>query len=104
MAGRRRRAVPFTPEEARIKWARESHVLKRAAGLSSDDWPCFVLNDAVVYDKGGSIVNLLQLDLRGPFTVRGRLEVEEMDLQRHREPSPHLYSTCPLRKVQVSTF
>ncbi|MDA4133702.1 MAG: hypothetical protein OK454_11360, partial [Thaumarchaeota archaeon] len=88
MAGPRRRTVPFAPEEARTKWARELHVLKRADSLNSDDWPCFVLTDAVVYDKDGSVASLLQLDLRGPFIARGKLEVEETDLQRHRESSP----------------
>jgi hypothetical protein len=53
--------------------------------VHSDDWPCFVLTNAVIYDKTRTnLANVLFADLEGPFVVRGFLEVEEQDKVQHR--------------------
>jgi hypothetical protein len=46
--------------------------------LDPDEWPCFVLNEAVVYGKDGETpASLLDAELDGPMVVRGRLEVDK---------------------------
>jgi hypothetical protein len=46
--------------------------------LQPDNWPCFVLNGAVVYGKDGKTpANLLHAELEGPLIVRGKLEVDK---------------------------
>ncbi|KAI0392614.1 hypothetical protein F5Y17DRAFT_435594 [Xylariaceae sp. FL0594] len=83
MAGRRRRAdsvstVASSADEAVVRHYQESSILKPVAPDShSDDWPCFLLSDASVHRRDGSLVNQLHVDLEGPFIVRGRLEVEK---------------------------
>jgi hypothetical protein len=55
------------------------------SGMPSDDWPCFVLTDAVVYHRDGrTMANPLHADLEGPFMVRGKLEVEDREQQTYR--------------------
>ncbi|RYP24470.1 hypothetical protein DL765_000490 [Monosporascus sp. GIB2] len=67
-----------TVDDNVIRYLRESTVLKPApASAHTDDWPCFLLADATVYHRNGSLANLLHVDLEGPFIVRGRLEVEK---------------------------
>ncbi|PSR76637.1 hypothetical protein BD289DRAFT_169346 [Coniella lustricola] len=66
---------------ARLAYLPESHVLKPAeAGVSSDLWTCFVLNDAVVYHKTPSgeleIANVCSIDLEGPYVIRGQLDAD----------------------------
>ncbi len=47
-----------------------------------DEWPCFVLKDAVIYHKDGvRIANPLLVDMEGPFIVRGYLNIDEKDLE-----------------------
>ncbi|KAI0016054.1 hypothetical protein F4780DRAFT_761163 [Xylariomycetidae sp. FL0641] len=81
MAGRRRRAPSVstvaTVDEDAIKYYQETSVLKATDNQSNaDDWPCFLLVDATVYHRDGTIANLLHVDLEGPFIIRGRVEVE----------------------------
>ncbi len=46
--------------------------------IHPDNWPCFVLNGAVVYGKDGvTPANLLHAELESPFIVRGKLEVDK---------------------------
>lgn len=61
-----------------VKYVKESGVLKALSpGLHSDDWPCFELHDAVVYQKDWrTLGNLLLVDQEGPLYVRGRLEID----------------------------
>lgn len=56
----------------------EDDVLLPISGQSHpDDWPCFVLQDAVVLDKAGNHANLLNAEISGPLFVRGRLEADK---------------------------
>lgn len=84
MAGRRRAVTISSDDEPpranrMVKCLNEQLVLKPASkDLHPDDWPIFVLNDAVVLSKSGkTFANLLQAELEGPFIVRGRLEVDK---------------------------
>ncbi|RDW88573.1 hypothetical protein BP6252_00605 [Coleophoma cylindrospora] len=65
----------------RVRCLTESSVLKPiSADIDPNDWPCFLLQDAAVYLKDGrTIANMLQVDLQGPFIVRGRLVVDPED-------------------------
>lgn len=63
----------------------ETKILRPLASNSenSNDWPCFVLTDAVILHKDGKrLANPLLIDTDGPYIVRGKLEVEKE--QRHR--------------------
>lgn len=61
--------------------------MKPTKETNSDAWPCPVLNEAVVYRKSKDgqliIANVCNVDLEGPFVVRGQLdiELEQMDLR-----------------------
>ncbi|KAI1342128.1 hypothetical protein F5Y15DRAFT_332727 [Xylariaceae sp. FL0016] len=60
-----------------IQYYKEDTILKPASSrLTPDEWPCFLLNDATVYYPDGRLANLLDVDLEGPFIIRGRLEIE----------------------------
>jgi len=56
----------------------EEEVLQPAPwGISTDDWPIYLLKDAVVYSKDGKTpANLLHAELEGPFSIHGKLEVD----------------------------
>ncbi|KAI1215113.1 uncharacterized protein F4807DRAFT_405951 [Annulohypoxylon truncatum] len=82
MAGRRRRApsnsTVATVNEAAIQYYQEETVLKPVSSRAHpDDWPCFLLTDATIYHKDGTLANLLHVDLEGPLIVRGKVEVEK---------------------------
>ncbi|KAI2470856.1 hypothetical protein F4781DRAFT_160032 [Annulohypoxylon bovei var. microspora] len=82
MAGRRRRApsnsTVATIDEAAIQYYQEETVLKPASSRAHpDDWPCFLLVDATIYHRNGTLANLLHVDLEGPLIVRGRVEIEK---------------------------
>ncbi|KAI1098957.1 hypothetical protein F4804DRAFT_323410 [Jackrogersella minutella] len=82
MAGRRRRAFSnstvATVDETSIQYYKEESVLKTASSRAhTDDWPCFLLADATLYHKDGTLANLLHVDLEGPLIVRGRVEIEK---------------------------
>ncbi|KAI0381873.1 hypothetical protein F5Y04DRAFT_254546 [Hypomontagnella monticulosa] len=82
MVGRRRRALSNstveTVDENSIQYYTEESVLKSASSRAHpDDWPCFLLNDATIYHKDGTLANLLHVELEGPLIVRGRLEIEK---------------------------
>lgn len=65
-------------------------MLKKTKLVDSDAWPCFVLKDAVVYRKTEDgqlqIANVCNVDLEGPFIVRGKLEI---DPQEHKQYLRH---------------
>ncbi|RYP77123.1 hypothetical protein DL771_001413 [Monosporascus sp. 5C6A] len=91
-----------TVDDSAIRYLRESTVLKPVpARAHTDDWPCFLLADATVYHRNGSMANLLHVDLEGPFIVRGRLEVEK-DQERYLVNRPGK-SKSPWIQIQSST-
>ncbi|KAH9901925.1 hypothetical protein F4778DRAFT_132080 [Xylariomycetidae sp. FL2044] len=86
MPRQRRRAssdsTVATIDQDDITYYKENTVLKPASSrATSDDWPCFLLADATVYHRDGTVANLLHVDLEGPFIIRGRVEIEK-DQQR----------------------
>lgn len=82
MAGRRRlRAASAstveTIDEHSIEYMQEQQVIRPpAAGVPANDRPCFLLTEAVVYNKHGQMANLLHAELEGPFMIRGIMVVE----------------------------
>ena len=90
--GRPRKRAPPPPskstllsiDEDNTVYLKETDVLKPVSPrVHSDDWPCFLINEATVYHPNGSIANLLHVSLDGPFIVRGLLIVEK-DRQQFR--------------------
>ncbi|KAI1096681.1 hypothetical protein F5B19DRAFT_434023 [Rostrohypoxylon terebratum] len=80
--GRRRRApsnsTVATVDEAALQYYQEETVMKPVSSrIHADDWPCFLLTDATVYHKNGTLANLLHVDLEGPLIVRGKVEIEK---------------------------
>jgi hypothetical protein len=80
----RRVAISSSEDEAermsrRMSCLTEEEVLQTVSkDLHSDNWPCFVLNGAIVYGKDGMTpANLLHAELEGPLMVRGKLEVDK---------------------------
>lgn len=65
-----------TIDEHTLHYTKESQIIQAASGANLDDWPCFLLTEAAVYDKHGRMANLLHVDLEGPFMIRGNLVVE----------------------------
>ncbi|RYP42422.1 hypothetical protein DL767_000344 [Monosporascus sp. MG133] len=91
-----------TVDDNAIRYLRESTVLKPVpARAHTDDWPCFLLVDATVYHRNGSMANLLHVDLEGPFIVRGRLEVEK-DQERYLVHRPSK-SRSPWIQIESTT-
>lgn len=80
--GRPRRGSDSTVESVKlgkIKYIPESSFLKAAPSIN--DWPTFVLDDAVIFRRGpGSkmtVANVCNVNLEGPCIVRGKVEVED---------------------------
>jgi hypothetical protein len=48
-----------------------------SAKIHADDWPCFVLKQAVVLDDDGEVANLLHAEVIGPLVVRGKLHLDK---------------------------
>ncbi|KAI1425861.1 hypothetical protein F5Y12DRAFT_322797 [Xylaria sp. FL1777] len=85
MPRRRRRAAStrLIDYQESARHYTETSVLKPVgASTHTDDWPCFLLSDATVHLRDGTLVNQLEVDMHGPFVVRGRLELEK-DNQRY---------------------
>ncbi|KAI0840024.1 hypothetical protein F5Y06DRAFT_263394 [Hypoxylon sp. FL0890] len=108
MVGRRRRApsnsTVATVDEAAIRYYKEESILKPVSGrVHPDDWPCFLLNDATIYHKDGTLANLLHVDLEGPLVVRGKVEIER-DQERFLV-SRHIKDRSPWIQIQnTSSF
>lgn len=67
-----------TVDETALEYYREDSVLKPvSARAHTDDWPCFLLTNATIFHKDGTLANLLHVDLEGPLIVRGKLEIEK---------------------------
>jgi hypothetical protein len=84
MGGRRAVVIDSTDDEAE-KHSRttpclneEDVLLPVSPKIHPDNWPCFVLNDVVVYGKDGKTpASLLHAELEGPLVIRGKLEVDK---------------------------
>lgn len=60
--------------------------------VNSDDWPIFLLKDAVVYGKDDKTpANLLNAELEGPFTIRGKLVVDRDYHHLRKQPPAIVY-------------
>lgn len=84
MSGRPRRGEAASSAGAKaghIHYSQEASVLRlKAPDVSEDDLPSYELADAIVLDKDGkTIVNALEVLLKGPFIVRGRLVAMSRD-------------------------
>ncbi|KAK5631021.1 hypothetical protein RRF57_006736 [Xylaria bambusicola] len=85
MPRRRRLAATVRPPtyEDTARHYKETSVLKPVSpSTHTDDWPCFLLSEATVHMRDGNLMDLLNVDLFGPFIVRGKLEIEK-DNQRY---------------------
>ncbi|KAK8065622.1 hypothetical protein PG997_012369 [Apiospora hydei] len=96
MAGRRRlraasTSTVATVDEDAIRFQKESTVLKPAHSSDENEWPCFLLEDATVYNSRGEIANLLHADTEGPFVIRGHLVIDKDDVI-YRKPAIIVYS------------
>lgn len=96
MAGRSRRFSSTSVEEDEghrrsIRHITEADALKPIGkNVYLDDYPCFVLEDAVIYLKDKKTIgNLLNTELRGACVIRGRLVVED-ELRSRRKYPDHL--------------
>lgn len=88
MAGRRRRTTSnstvATVDDRTVKWTKELSFLKRAPN-DLDEWSSFEMSDAVIYHKDGkTVANLLNIDLEGPYIVRGRVDASEKQYSKLR--------------------
>ncbi|KAK8058735.1 hypothetical protein PG994_009183 [Apiospora phragmitis] len=98
MAGRRRlraasTSTVATVDEDAIRFQKEHVVLKPAHPPDeklSDNWPCFLLEDATVYNSRGEIASILHIDFEGPYVIRGRLNIEQ-DQVIYRKPAVKFY-------------
>lgn len=107
--GRPRRASSSSVESvhaAHVRYVKEASILKSLSpSLHSDDWPCFVLNDAVVYQKDWrTLGNLLKVDQQGPLYVRGRLEIDPVDhrgLVRNSHSKPVHIELSPTHSYSI---
>lgn len=58
-----------------------SQVIKPLApnDIDFNNWPCYLLEDAIAVDKHGQYTNLLEVASKGPLIIEGRLNFEEED-------------------------
>lgn len=70
-----------------VRWRQETSVVKTVSkGMSSDDWPIFELQDAIILNRNGKTVeNALEVLTGGPFIVRGKLVIDEPSQKQHRK-------------------
>ncbi|KAI0443905.1 hypothetical protein F4803DRAFT_287637 [Xylaria telfairii] len=82
MARRKRRAAPASTAapvyQESARHYKETSILKPVSpSTHTDNWPCFLLSNATVHRHDGSLANQLEVDLDGPFIIRGKLELEK---------------------------
>jgi hypothetical protein len=72
-----------------IRYVPETTALKTVEGklFNDPDLPIYLLEDAAIYKKDGSFGNLLNAELDGNCTVRGRLAVEKGQLKDRKSIS-----------------
>jgi len=95
MAGRRRRwsnSTIATVDDTTRKARCETLLLKpRPQDLVEDDWPTFVMTDAVIYcPDGKTLGNPLLIERQGPFIVHGHVEVDTTGDDKERRKLPPL--------------
>lgn len=88
MVGRRRRGTSSSTESAvpdQLRYRPEASVLKPVPfDTPENNWPTFELDDAVILSKDGrELENALDVILKGPFIVRGRMIVEDQEQRSH---------------------
>ncbi|KAI0552156.1 hypothetical protein F4679DRAFT_592658 [Xylaria curta] len=67
-----------TDDHNSVRHYKEASILKPVSpSTHTDNWPCFLLSNATVHRHDGSLANQLEVDLEGPFIIRGRLELEK---------------------------
>lgn len=73
------RTTSSLPSREKPKFTNESAILKPAdVKIHPDEWPCFLLGEAVVYGGDGkTLANLLDAELDGPLVVRGQLHLNK---------------------------
>ena len=76
-----------------ITYIQESQIVRPANGTQPNDWPCFLLTEAAVYNKDGQMANLLEVDLEGPFMIRGIMVVEPDQSSSCKSKEPSVVST-----------
>ncbi|OBT83926.1 hypothetical protein VE02_06860 [Pseudogymnoascus sp. 03VT05] len=83
----------------------EEEVLKPVSkAIGSDDWPIYLLKDAVVYGKDGeTTANLLHTELEGPFSIRGKLLVDR-EYHHFRILKDKEYKDCLVEVTNVRGF
>ncbi|RDA88349.1 hypothetical protein CP532_5633 [Ophiocordyceps camponoti-leonardi (nom. inval.)] len=88
MTGRNRRASTSSVEsidQTQIHWRQETSIVRSVATQTpSDDWPVFELRDAVVLNGDGhTLENALHVAIRGPYTIRGHLIIDDPSQKSH---------------------
>ena len=81
---------PLPNREKPKKYTDETTILKPAnIHTHTDEWPCFVLKEVVVYKENHrTLANLLDAELDGPLVVRGELHLDKGQ-RRHSKPISH---------------
>ena len=102
MVGRRRRGTTSSAdsvdvEQPKIRYRPESSVLRPLEPHKHEnDWQTFELFDAVILSKDGSqLENALDIALKGPFIIRGRMIVEDAEQRERCKISSTLASHSP---------
>lgn len=70
-----------TVDKSHFPWTKEASILRPVqVSVSDNDWPTFVLYDAVIYEKDRqTFANPLFVDKLGSLVVRGRLNFDDDD-------------------------
>ncbi|KAI8238053.1 hypothetical protein K4K54_007761 [Colletotrichum sp. SAR 10_86] len=114
MVGRRRRTSDSTtatvdPEDN--VYTDELNVLKKFdPRLEADDATStiqtFILEDATIHDKHGHPAELFTVRTKGPFTIRGRLKIDQEQSSRARNPAMRtaLIESKNIRRYAIGAF
>ncbi|KAJ5009157.1 hypothetical protein K4K57_009237 [Colletotrichum sp. SAR 10_99] len=114
MVGRRRRTSNSTtatvdPEDN--VYTDELNVLKKFdPRLEADDATStiqtFILEDATIHDKHGHPAELFTVRTKGPFTIRGRLKIDQEQSSRAKNPAMRtaLIESKNIRRYAIGAF
>ncbi|KAI8304751.1 hypothetical protein K4K61_005891 [Colletotrichum sp. SAR11_59] len=114
MVGRRRRTSDSTtatvdPEDN--VYTDELNVLKKFdPRLEADDATStiqtFILEDATIHDKHGHPAELFTVRTKGPFTIRGRLKIDQEQSSRAKNPAMRtaLIESKNIRRYAIGAF
>lgn len=74
------------------RYVPETAILKEQKIIDIAIWPTFVLKNAVVYRKTADgqleVANICNVDLEGPFIIRGRLDIDMEEDRPYRTLLP----------------